>query len=145
MRFPKLSALIAATFLSASPYSFAGEEITVYKSPTCGCCVGWVDYLRDNGFDVKTHDIPDLHDIKQEYGITPELQSCHTAVIGDYVIEGHVPVSDIQRLMDERPDIVGLSAPGMPSLSPGMNSIVPKNYDVLQFGPEGEARVFSSY
>ncbi len=145
MKLSNLAAVIAATFLFVSSYSYATQEITVYKSPTCGCCNGWVDYLRNHGFEVKTHDLPSLHDIKREHGVTSELQSCHTAIIDNYVIEGHVPVNDIKRLLAEKPSIAGLSAPGMPNLSPGMNSLIPKDYDVLQFSEDGTVEVFSSY
>ncbi len=120
--------------------------MVVWKSPTCGCCQGWVDYLTDNGFNVTAHHSDNMTQIKQELGITDQsLHSCHTAKIGDYLIEGHVPVSDIHRLMEEKPNILGLSAPGMPMMSPGMNSIEPKGYDVLQFDKAQKASVYSRY
>jgi hypothetical protein len=129
--------------------SYAGgtaSNVTVYKSPTCGCCAGWVDYLRDNGFKVVTHNVDSLEKIKADLGLTDNrLKSCHTAVVDGYVVEGHVPVSDIQRLITEKPDIIGISAPGMPQMSPGMASIVPKDYDVLSFDKEGKIELFSSY
>lgn len=122
------------------------EEITVYKTPTCGCCSGWVDYLRDSGFDVTTHDLKDLTQIKHQHGLTDRrLMSCHTAIVDGYVVEGHVPVNDIRRLLEERPDIVGITAPGMPQMSPGMRSLVPKDYDVLSFDRQGRVHVFSRY
>jgi len=122
-----------------------GQEITVYKTPTCGCCHEWADYLKANGFKVITHDLQDLSSIKAKYGITPQLQSCHTAIIEGYAIEGHVPVDDIWRLLSERPDVAGLSAPGMPQQSPGMNSIEPHDYDVLSFDHQGHVSVYSRY
>jgi hypothetical protein len=121
------------------------EEILVYKTPTCGCCTAWADYLEDNGFKVKLQDLAKLDDIKTKYGVRPELASCHTALIDGYVIEGHVPAADIRRLLRERPAVTGLSAPGMPPLSPGMNSVEPKNYDVLTFDAQGQTTVYSSY
>ena len=122
------------------------NTITVYKTPTCGCCGGWVDYLRDNGFHVESHDMKTLTDIKAKLGLTdPRLMSCHTAVIDGYVVEGHVPVDDIRRLVRERPDIVGITAPGMPQMSPGMYSEIPKDYDVLSFDADGDVEVFSRY
>lgn len=126
---------------------FAGEKsITVWKSPACGCCQGWVDYLNDNGFEVTTHNVDNLSGIKNDLGLTNRsLHSCHTAKIGDYLIEGHVPVSDIERLLAERPNILGLTAPGMPMMSPGMHSIEPQGYDVLQFDKAQNATVFSRY
>ena len=120
--------------------------ITVWKSATCGCCQKWVDYLRDSGFDVVAHDVGDVTLFKRHLGLTnPELYSCHTALIDGYVIEGHVPASDIRRLMAERPDILGLTAPGMPKMSPGMHSVEPKGYDVLQFDKLQQLSVFSRY
>lgn len=123
-----------------------GVPVTVWKSPFCGCCQGWVDYMKDNGFEVTTRESENMNAIKHELGITdPALHSCHTAKIGDYLIEGHVPVSDIRQLLEEKPDILGLTAPGMPSMSPGMNSIEPKDYDVLQFDEDQNTTLFSRY
>lgn len=128
-----------------SPTRQFGKEITVYKSPTCGCCAGWADYLRHNGFRVTVRDQYDMSQIRAQYGIRRELQSCHTAVVDGYVIEGHVPADDIWRLIAEKPEASGLTAPGMPMMSPGMQSIEPKGYDVLLFGPDAEVSVFSRY
>lgn len=123
-----------------------GGEITVYKSPTCGCCTGWVEYLEKNGFEVTAHNTDQLNDIKAKLGLTDKrLMSCHTAVVDGYIVEGHVPVDDIKRLMSERPDIQGITAPGMPQLSPGMHSEIPKDYDVLSFDADGNIEVYSSY
>ena len=99
--------------------AYAGEnasKVVVYKSPTCSCCSGWVDYLKDNGFSVESHDVDSLAELKISLGLTDNrLRSCHTAVIDGYVVEGHVPVEDINRLVIEKPDIIGISAPGMPT------------------------------
>tara|TARA_B110000196_G_C21078648_1_gene631310 strand:+ start:691 stop:1083 length:393 start_codon:yes stop_codon:yes gene_type:complete len=120
--------------------------ITVWKSASCGCCQRWVDYLQDDGFEVTAHNVDDVVSIKQKLGMTNSaLYSCHTAKVGGYIIEGHVPASDIRRLLDERPKLMGLAAPGMPQMSPGMLSIEPKGYDVLQFNAKLETSVFSSY
>ncbi len=123
----------------------SAKAITVYKSPTCGCCAAWVDYLGDQGFRVSVIDRLDLRDIKEQYGIKTHLRSCHTGVVDGYAIEGHVPAGDIWRLLKERPAAAGLSAPGMPKMSPGMHSIEPKGYDVLLFDDTGKATVFSRY
>ena len=135
--------------LLIAPGAYAADSsktITVYKSPTCGCCVGWVDYLRDNGFRVETHNTDSIIDIKTKFGLTDgRLMSCHTAIIDGYVVEGHIPVDDIQRLINEKPDIVGIAAPGMPQMSPGMSSIEPKGYDVLSFDKSGNIGLFSRY
>ena len=144
----RLLSLIPVVFLFAAG-AHAAEQmktVTVYKSPTCGCCEGWVDYLRDNGFHVETHDTTNVTDIKSKHGLTDgRLMSCHTAIIDDYVVEGHVPVDDIRRLIMEKPDVVGISAPGMPQFSPGMNGIEPKGYDVLSFDKDGRIELFSRY
>ena len=144
-KFLKYTVLII--FFSGGAYAGGTtSNVVVYKSPTCGCCIGWVDYLQNNGFKVETHDVESLAEIKADLGLTDNrLRSCHTAVIDGYVVEGHVPVEDINRLVTEKPDIVGISAPGMPQMSPGMGSIKPKGYDVLSFDKEGNIELFSSY
>ena len=120
--------------------------MTVYKSPTCSCCKDWVTYIEKSGYTVTTVEHENIDSIKTEHGLTdPSLKSCHTAIIDGYVIEGHVPVTDIERLLSERPDVVGLTAPGMPMMSPGMGSEIPKDYDVLAFDENGRSEVFSSY
>ncbi|MCB1741304.1 MAG: DUF411 domain-containing protein [Gammaproteobacteria bacterium] len=123
----------------------ASRAITVYKSPTCGCCTAWAEYLEQSGFQVSVVNQHHLSAIKARYGIDRPLQSCHTAVIDGYVIEGHVPVDDILRLLIEKPDARGLTAPGMPAMSPGMHSLEPKGYDVLLFDRTGRASVYSRY
>lgn len=129
-----------------SATSAAMPEMVVYKSPTCGCCKDWVNYIEKAGFSVTAIDHDNVDTIKTENGLTsPALKSCHTALVDGYVIEGHVPLSDIQRLLAERPDVVGLTAPGMPMMSPGMGSETPKDYDVLAFDKSGKAYVYSSY
>jgi hypothetical protein len=143
--------LILATALFAPVW--AGEpvatgkpmEMTVYKSPTCGCCADWVQYLEERDFEITVIDQPQMHAVKAEFGVPPQLQSCHTGVIDGYVIEGHVPAEDILRLLAERPAVTGLTAPGMPPYSPGMMSIEPRGYDVLSFTREGKTKVYSSY
>lgn len=133
---------LAAGALAAEP----PNTITVYKTPTCGCCTGWVEYLRDNGFRVEAHDMQSLAQTRARLGLTdPRLMSCHTAVIDGYVVEGHVPANDIRRLVSEKPDVVGITAPGMPQMSPGMYSVEPKDYDVLVFDHEGNIGLFSRY
>ena len=122
-----------------------GKEITVYKSPSCGCCAGWAKHLRHSGFRVTVVDQYDLSEIKARHGIGPKLQSCHTAVVDGYAIEGHVPADDIWRLLAEKPDASGLAAPGMPTMSPGMSSDQPKGYDVFLFGPGTRPSVYSRY
>jgi hypothetical protein len=121
--------------------------IVVYKSASCGCCAKWVDYLRANGFAPVVHDEEDLDAIKDEMGVPKAVRSCHTAVLGRYVVEGHVPVADLQRLLKERPAVVGLAAPGMPKSSPGMaepgGSAEP--YAVVSFTRDGKTTVFARH
>lgn len=125
--------------------SLMAAEVMVYKTPTCGCCTAWMDHLKTHGFEVEAVDLHDLTQIKQRHGVTRELASCHTAVIDGYVIEGHVPATDIKRLLETRPDIVGLTVPGMPMGSPGMEGPVSQPYDVLSFDKAGATKVFSRH
>jgi hypothetical protein len=130
----RLLIALALTLAGASTAQ-AATEMTVHKSPTCGCCEAYVDYLRENGFSVKTVDESDMDAIKDKYGMS-HIASCHTALVNGYVIEGHVPVNAIRKLLKEKPPIIGISAPGMPPNSPGMGEMkkgtltiyaVPKN------------------
>ena len=128
----------------ASAPAVAGE-ITVYKSPWCGCCSSWADHMRANGHSVTTKEVEDLDAIKRMAGVPEPLQSCHTAVVDGYVIEGHVPAEDVARLLSERPDAKGLSVPGMPMGSPGMEGGTPERYDVMLFGADGSAEVYARH
>lgn len=121
-------------------------EMTVYKSPYCGCCSEWAKQIADAGFEVTVIEQADNNALRQAYGITPALTSCHTAIIGDYVLEGHVPVADIKRMLKEKPAISGLAVPGMPASSPGMD--IPGNndpYQVLAFTKHGQKGVYNQY
>ncbi|MCP4283980.1 MAG: DUF411 domain-containing protein [Gammaproteobacteria bacterium] len=120
-------------------------EVIVYKSATCGCCGNWVDHMRDAGFKVTTHDRNDMNRVKQEHGVAYKLRSCHTAVVGDYVLEGHVPANDVHRLLQERPAIDGLAVPGMPMGSPGMEGKYKDPYDVITFTKDGKSGVFARH
>ena len=132
--------------LMEAPSNSASSEMVVYKSASCGCCRDWIAYIEKAGFSVKAINHENIDTFKGEHGLTSaSLKSCHTAIIDGYVIEGHVPVSDIERLLAERPAVVGLSAPDMPMLSPGLGSETPRNYEVLAFDKNGRTRVYSSY
>jgi hypothetical protein len=120
-------------------------EIIVYKSPTCNCCKKWISHLRDAGFEVTGKDRHDMSNIKSDLGVERNLQSCHTAIVDGYVIEGHVPANDIKRLLLERPEVIGLTVPGMPRGSPGMESQHTDPYDVLTFSKNGQTKVYASY
>lgn len=120
-------------------------EIVVYKSPTCGCCAKWNDHLSDAGFIVEAHDMDDMNAIKGQHGLPADLRSCHTAIVDGYVIEGHVPAADIQKLLQARPDIKGLAVPGMPLGSPGMEHPNPQAYEVIAWEADGTRSVFSEH
>lgn len=137
----------AAVNLAATPRpaSDSAPAVTVYKSPTCGCCTAWVDHLKQNGFRVVAIDTTDVDAIKRRYGVAPEHASCHTATVGGYVVEGHVPAGDMRRLLAERPAVTGLAAPGMPAGSPGMEGPYKQAYEVLAFGKGRTATVFARH
>jgi len=123
-------------------------EMVVYKTPTCACCDDWVDHVREAGFEVSAHDIThaELNDKKVEGGLGPGMASCHTAFIDGYTIEGHVPATEIKRLLELRPDVAGLTVPGMPIGSPGMEmGDRVDDYDVLSFTRNGNTEVFATY
>lgn len=102
------------------PSLYSHLDAVVYKTPSCGCCHVFAQYLKGQGASVETKDLNDLSDIKSQYGIPRELESCHTSVVNEYVVEGHIPVEVIAKLVAEKPDIKGIALPGMPSGSPGM-------------------------
>lgn len=115
--------------------------MTVAKDPNCGCCGAWVDYLRAAGFPVTVAERADMEQVKARLGVPDDLASCHTAEIGGYVIEGHVPESAIRRLLAERPAAIGLAVPGMPQSAPGMDVPGARDaYDVILFGATGRRR-----
>jgi len=140
---------VAALILTQTQLLSADTEVIkmqVWKTPTCGCCKAWVTYLEERGFEVETFDLPEVTSIKRALGLTdPNLHSCHTAKVGGYIVEGHVPERDIRRMLKEQPEIAGLTAPGMPMMSPGMNSIEPKGYDVIAFDRDQKTKVYSRY
>ncbi len=141
-----LVVLIAGTaFATLSSRDAGALEITVYKSPTCGCCSKWIAHLEANGFEVGANDRENMASVKIENGIHREFSSCHTAVIDGYVIEGHVPAEDIQRLLRDRPAVAGIAVPGMPIGSPGMEGPNPQAYDVLTFDNLGKTSVYASH
>lgn len=120
--------------------------ITVYKSATCGCCQGWVEHLRGNGFNVTAHNVDDLAAIKKTHRVPARLESCHTALVGGYVVEGHVPAEAIRRLLRDRPEVAGIAVPGMPVGTPGMEVPgVPRDpYDIVSFDKQGRFAVYES-
>lgn len=123
----------------------AASEVTVYKSATCGCCNAWVKHLEANGFKVKGVNVTDLDAVKRRHGVTDDLAACHTAVVDGYVVEGHVPASDVKRLLKERPKVKGIAVPGMPHGSPGMESPTPQAYQTLSFDERGQLKVYARH
>jgi hypothetical protein len=130
-----------------APSAARSAVVTVYKSPSCGCCKSWVEHMQQHGYQVVVHDTEDMAPVKAQLGVPDAMGSCHTATVGGYVVEGHVPADDIDRLLRERPALVGLAVPGMVTGSPGME--VPgtpaDRYDVVTFDRGGSSRVFASH
>jgi hypothetical protein len=138
-------ALVGATAVaSVATRGAEAVSITVYKSPTCGCCGLWVEHLEANGYEVTTIEMADLSPVKAEHGIRPVLTSFHTAVVEGYAIEGHVPADVIDRLLQERPEVAGLAVPGMPMGSPGMEGPRKDPYNVLTFDAAGNTTIYES-
>lgn len=121
------------------PVPGAAVDVTVYKNPQCGCCAKWIEYLGRNGFHVITHnvDAASLDKVRSAHGVPAQLASCHTATVAGYVVEGHVPVDAIQRLLRDRPRIEGIAVPGMQEGSPGMEGASPQPYDIMSFDAQG--------
>ena len=122
----------------------AGPVVTVYKTPTCGCCASWVEHLVEHGFRVETIDREDLTPIKQQYGVPQGMLSCHTAIVDGYVIEGHVPMDVIDRLLTERPAVAGIGVPGMPMGSPGMEGPRSEPYEIYTFDASGPKGIYAA-
>ena len=138
-----LAALLSATAFNAIANDL--PEVEVYKSPYCGCCTEWSTHMTDNGFRVKPINVDDVPAVRARLGMPERYGSCHTAKIGNYVIEGHVPAADIKRLLREKPTALGLAAPGMPGGSPGMENAKREPYEVLLVGNDRKAKVFARH
>lgn len=121
-------------------------EVEVYRSPTCGCCGEWIQHLKENDFVVKDYVTNDVQLIKDKYGVTANMASCHTAIVNGYVVEGHVPADDIKKMINDKPNIIGISVPGMPVGTPGMDMGGRKDpYQVVSFDKEKNYQVVKSY
>ena len=132
--------------LSLREVNPADYELTVFRSPTCGCCEDWTKHIQTAGFPINDNITEDMEAIKQRYGVPAGLDSCHTALVGGYVIEGHVPAEDVQRLLAEKSNVTGITAPGMPMGSPGMETdedTAP--YTVFSFKADGTVAAFAKH
>ena len=142
----QLLALIPALLISRTARA-QSAKIHIYKDASCGCCSVWVTHLEKAGFTASVTNADNMAAIKDTYGVPAALRSCHTGVVNGYVIEGHVPAADIQRVLKERPAVAGLAVPGMPVGSPGMEvpGMRPQAFDVMAFEKGGASRVFASH
>ena len=144
----ELSTAAIALLVFRRTASAQGQEMTpivVYKDANCGCCNAWVAHMEANGFNTMVTDMPDMAAVKKEQQVAENLQSCHTSVVGGYVIEGHVPAADVRRLLKQKPKVHGLTIPGMPASAPGMDLKPFKPYDVLTFDTTGKTTVFAKH
>ena len=135
-------ALLVVSFRPSDADIGSDPELQVYKSPTCGCCANWVEHMEEAGFKVSVEEEVDMRGVKLRTGVPLELSSCHTTVVGDYVIEGHVPASVVKRFLEEAPEVKGITVPGMPIGSPGMEGPNPRPYEVIAFDGKGNRTVF---
>lgn len=138
--------ITTATIWFSSPNTRSETaEVVVYKTAACGCCTNWVAHLRENGLSVSVVNVPTTEPVHDRLGVPHQLGSCHTAEVGDYWVEGHVPADLVQRLLTERPtDIRGIAVPGMPMGSPGMEGPNPVRYDVIAVGTDGRNSVYAT-
>lgn len=142
------AAFLAASALPLATTAAAPTPVEVWKDPSCGCCKDWVDHMQANGFQVTVHETGN-NAVRARLGLPQKLGSCHTALVGGYLVEGHVPASDVRALLQQKPKALGLAVPGMPVGSPGMDGAVYGErrdpYDVLLVAHDGSTRVFKSY
>ena len=143
----KLQVLLAVLSVGTAGISYAQTAGTVdmYKSPYCGCCGKWAEHMTKAGFTVKAHEVEDVPAVRKKLGMPDKLGSCHTAKVGNYLLEGHVPADDVKRLLKEKPTALGLAVPGMPAGSPGMDVPNSPPYDALLVQKDGTTRVFSKH
>jgi hypothetical protein len=145
--FLTISLLVISVGIKAETIeTFKPVDIVVYRSPTCICCGKWLEHLKKNNFNVKDIITDNVLAIKNKYGISEAMASCHTAIVDSYVIEGHVPANDIMKLLKTKPKIVGIAVPGMPNETPGMEMGNSKDsYNVMSFDKENRYEIFNSY
>ena len=143
--FIALALTTAAARISPPEAAAKKPIITVYKDPGCGCCKSWIEHLIKHGYRVDAKDTPGMTEIKRTLGVPTGLAACHTAMVNGYLIEGHVPAADIDRLLAQKPRVAGLAVPGMPMGSPGMEGGAAQRYQVLTFDKSGKTTVFASH
>ncbi len=144
-RLPVRSLLLLLLVAAGTAGAQSATQIEVFKSPYCGCCEKWVEHMERNGFKVSTHNVSDVPAARKNLGMPDRFGSCHTARTGGYVIEGHVPAADVQRLLKEKTRAIGLAVPGMPQGSPGMETAAPVPYETLLVQADGSTRVFARH
>ncbi len=138
--------LLGVVLLGTSLFAIEGKNMTVYKSPYCGCCTKWVDIMKDNGFNVTTKMVDNVMFVNEKIGITPNTASCHTAIVDGYVVVGHVDYSAVKKMLTEKPDIKGITVPGMPIGSPGMEQGNMKQaYNILYINHDGRTGIYEKH
>ena len=152
MNTKRIVAIAIIVFAFAGGWLYAGRtplangtKVAMFQNPACGCCSKWAAHMENNGFTVETHKTDQLNSIKEREGVTPETAGCHTSMVDGYLVEGHVPAREVARLISERPNVKGITVPGMPMGSPGMEGGRTDRYEVLTIDHEGNTAVFSSY
>ncbi|WP_119681958.1 DUF411 domain-containing protein [Indioceanicola profundi] len=142
MRILSAIALSLALLSPTAAFAQSGKEAILYKNPQCGCCEGHAKHLRENGFEVKVVPSHDLPLIKQQQNVPPELAGCHTLLVDGYVVEGHVSATTIKKLLEERPEVKGISLPGMPLGSPGMEGPKLAPFEIYAFKADGSTSLY---
>ncbi len=140
-----LNVLLIASLLGTSAAMAQAAVVEVFKSPTCGCCGKWVEHMKANGFKVVTHEMNDVTPYKQRLGVPVGMGSCHTAEVGGYLVEGHVPADDVKRLLAEKPKAKGLVSPGMPQSAPGMDMPGKQPYEIFLVRQDGSTSSFARH
>jgi hypothetical protein len=138
--------ILSLMLITSSIFAMEGKTMTVYKSPYCGCCTKWIDIMKSEGFKVNSIETNEVNNIKQKAGLQAGQTSCHTAFVDGYVVEGHVNYSAIKKMLEEKPNIIGITVPGMPIGSPGMEQGNTKQaYNILYVNKDGSTGVYEAH
>lgn len=144
MKIKKL--IIGLSLAISSMFAMDGKEMTVFKSPYCGCCTQWIDIMKSKGFNVKVQMVDDVMKVNEKLAIHPKNASCHTAIVDGYAVVGHVDYSAVKRMLTERPNIQGITVPGMPIGSPGMEQgDMKQSYNVLSMHKDGSTQIYERH